>query len=136
MRLAIILLGIGCGVTAARAAETAGGSLPYETWLQTLQTSFTGPVAFSVALLGIISSGATLIFAGNEIGRFVRTILYLVLVMTLLVGSNSLMTKFFNGATIGGEIRASELSLPDGCRPGAPDVRALISSISSERAVA
>lgn len=82
------------------AAETVTGALPYENWLSTLQKSLTGPVAFSVSLIGIVSCGATLIFAGGEIGRFFRTLIYLVMVMTLLVGSNSLMTRFFNGAVI------------------------------------
>lgn len=82
------------------ASETSTGVLPYESWLSTLQKSLTGPVAFSVSLIGIVSCGATLIFAGGEIGRFLRSLIYLVLVMTLLVGSNSLMTRFFNGAVI------------------------------------
>ena len=81
-------------------AETATGVLPYENWLSMLQKSLTGPVAFSVSLIGIVSCGATLIFAGGEIGRFLRSLIYIVLVMTLLVGSNSLMTRFFNGAVI------------------------------------
>ena len=46
----------------ALAADTASGSsvLPYETWLKTIQKSLTGPVAFSVSLIGIVSCGATL----------------------------------------------------------------------------
>lgn len=87
----------------ALASSTGDGVLPYESWLATLQKSLTGPVAFSISLIGIVSCGATLIFAGGEIGRFLRTLIYLVLVMTLLVGSNSLMTRFFNGAVISDE---------------------------------
>ncbi len=85
-----------------QASETGTGVLPYESWLSTLQKSLTGPVAFSVSLIGIVSCGATLIFAGGEIGRFMRSLIYLVLVMTMLVGANSLMLRFFNGASIGG----------------------------------
>lgn len=83
------------------AADTASGSsvLPYETWLKTIQKSLTGPVAFSVSLIGIVSCGATLIFTGGEMGRFMRSIVYLVMVMTLLVGANTLMSSLFNGAT-------------------------------------
>ncbi|GEM_PF-606142 len=86
----------------ALAADTASGSsvLPYETWLKTIQKSLTGPVAFSVSLIGIVSCGATLIFTGGEMGRFMRSIVYLVMVMTLLVGANTLMSSLFNGATI------------------------------------
>lgn len=86
----------------ALAADTASGSsvLPYETWLKTIQKSLTGPVAFSVSLIGIVSCGATLIFTGGEMGRFMRSIVYLVMVMTLLVGANTLMSSLFNGATV------------------------------------
>lgn len=88
-------------IPAAHASSAgAGAALPYEVWLTALQKSATGPIAFTVSLLGIIGSGATLIFTGGEISRFMRSIIYIVLVMTLLLGANSLMTNFFNGASI------------------------------------
>lgn len=52
------------------------------------------------SFIGIVSCGATLILAGDEINKFMRSLIYIVLVMTLLVGANSLMTRFFNGAVI------------------------------------
>ncbi|MBU3845193.1 MAG: TrbC/VirB2 family protein [Candidatus Anaerobiospirillum pullicola] len=84
-------------------ASSAGGTsvLPYEQWLSILQKSLTGPVAFSVSLIGIVTCGATLILGGGEISHFMRTLIYIVLVMTLLVGANALMNNFFNGASIG-----------------------------------
>ncbi len=103
LKTIIILLALFCAMPVL-ASETSTGVLPYESWLSTLQKSLTGPVAFSISLIGIVSCGATLIFAGGEIGRFLRTLIYLVLVMTLLVGANSLMTRFFNGAVIAQEI--------------------------------
>ncbi len=84
----------------ALASQTTTSVLPYESWLRTLQESLSGPAAFSVALIGIFSCGATLIFTGGEIGRFMRSFIYIILVMTMLVGANSLMSNFFNGATI------------------------------------
>lgn len=84
----------------ALASSTGGSMLPYETWLSDFQKSLTGPVAFTVSLIGIVASGITLILAGGEIKGFIRTMVYLVLVMTLLIGANSLMTNFFNGASI------------------------------------
>lgn len=92
----------------AMGAETTTTSLPYESWLRTIQKSLTGPVAFSVSLIGIVSSGATLIFTGGELGRFMRTIIYIVLVMTLLIGANTLMTNLFNGAVIDSETLKSQ----------------------------
>lgn len=75
--------------------------LPYESWLMSFQKSLTGPVAFSVALIGIVASGITLILIGGEINGFIRAMIYMVLVMTFLIGANSLMTNFFHGASIG-----------------------------------
>jgi type IV secretory pathway VirB2 component (pilin) len=86
--------------TIAKASQTQGSSLPYESWLKTLQESLSGPAAFSVALIGIFSCGATLIFTGGEIGRFMRSFIYIILVMTMLIGANSLMSNFFNGAVL------------------------------------
>lgn len=43
--------------TAAYASDTQGGALPYESWLRTLQQSLTGPVAFSVSLIGSKGEG-------------------------------------------------------------------------------
>ena len=48
----------------------------------------------------MVSAGASLIFMGGEMGKFMRTMIYLALVMTLLVGANNLMTSLFNGAVI------------------------------------
>lgn len=70
-------------------------ALPYESWLMSLQASLTGPVAFSISIIGIVSAGATLIFAGGEIKSFMRSIIYIVLVMSLLMGSSTLMSDFF-----------------------------------------
>lgn len=111
---------------AALAADTQGGTLPYESWLRSLQQSLTGPVAFSVALIGIITCGATLIFMGGEIGRFMRSLVYIILVMTMLVGANSLMTSFFNGASIGLSPAQQQALYEEGTAPAgiSPDIAA------------
>ena len=57
-------------------------------------------MAFAISLIGIVVSGITLILGGGEIRGFARTMVYIVLVMTLLIGANSLMSNFFNGAAI------------------------------------
>ena len=115
------------------ASETSTGVLPYESWLATLQKSLTGPVAFSISLIGIVSCGATLIFAGGEIGRFLRTLIYLVLVMTLLVGANSLMTRFFNGAVIAQEYSTQFHEDPVELNPLVKNVRTKSCSQDSRR---
>ena len=61
----------------------------------------TGPVAFTLSLLGIIVAGGVLIF-GGELNAFVRTLVFVVLVMGFLVGAQNMMSSFFGqGALIG-----------------------------------
>lgn len=80
-------------------ASTSGGSLPWETPLQTLETSIKGPVAYGLALLGIVASGGMLIF-GGEISEFTRRIMYIVLVGAVILGAASLLTTLFTTAAL------------------------------------
>jgi type IV secretion system protein VirB2 len=85
----------------AHASATSGGGLPYESWLTNLRSSVTGPVAFTLSIVGIVIAGAVLIF-GGDLNGFFRTLVFLVLVMALLVGAQNMMQNFFGqGATIG-----------------------------------
>ena len=61
----------------------------------------TGPVAFTLSIVGIVAAGGVLIF-GGELNAFVRTLIFIVLVMGLLVGAQNMMSSFFGqGAVIG-----------------------------------
>jgi type IV secretory pathway VirB2 component (pilin) len=91
----------------AQAAVGAGGALPYETWLVNLRNSVTGPVAFTLSIVGIVVAGGILIF-GGELNAFFRTLIFIVLVMALLVGANNIMTNLFQGAIIPGEISQNQ----------------------------
>lgn len=78
-----------------------GGALPYEAWLTKLQSSVTGPVAFSISIIGIVVAGSVMIF-GGDLNSFFRSMIFLVLVMALLVGAQNIMSSFFgHGALIG-----------------------------------
>jgi type IV secretion system protein VirB2 len=84
----------------AFASTTNGTALPYEGWLDSLRTSVTGPVAFTLSIIGIVVAGGVLIF-GGELNGFFRTLIFIVLVMALLVGSQNLMANLFgHGAEI------------------------------------
>lgn len=84
----------------ALAAQANGGNLPYEGWLTNLRNSVTGPVAFTISIIGIVVAGAVLIF-GGELNAFFRSLIFLVLVMGLIVGAQNMMTTFFgSGAEI------------------------------------
>lgn len=84
----------------ANASVGTGGSLPYESWLTNLRNSVTGPVAFTLSLVGIVIAGGVLIF-GGELNAFFRALIFLVLVMALIVGANNMLSTFFGrGAEI------------------------------------
>lgn len=83
------------------ASEGSGGSLPYETWLTSLRTSVTGPVAFALSIIGIVVAGGVLIF-GGDLNGFFRSLIFLTLVMALIIGAQNMMGTFFGrGAEIG-----------------------------------
>ena len=97
--LILMFLGLLLFANNALAAVGAGGALPYETWLVNLRNSVTGPVAFTLSIVGIVVAGGILIF-GGELNAFFRTLIFIVLVMALLVGANNIMTNLFQGAVI------------------------------------
>lgn len=86
----------------AFASVGGGGQLPYESWLVNLRNSVTGPVAFTLSIVGIVAAGGILIF-GGELNAFFRTLIFIVLVMALLIGANNIMTNLFSGAVISSE---------------------------------
>jgi type IV secretory pathway VirB2 component (pilin) len=84
----------------ALASEGGGGQLPYESWLTNLRNSVTGPVAFTLSIVGIVIAGGVLIF-GGDLNGFFRTLFFLVLVMALLIGAQNMMSGLFGqGAEI------------------------------------
>lgn len=72
-------------------AASAGGGLPFDSWLTKIQKSITGPFAFSAAIIGLVAAGATLIF-GGELNGFMRTLIFFVLVLSFLVAAQNTMT--------------------------------------------
>ncbi len=96
----VLLFGVIEPVHAADATAGGGAGLPWEGPLAKLRQSISGPVAFAIALLGIIACGATLIW-GGEVSEFVRRIIYVVMVVCVIVCANSLLTgALFAGAVV------------------------------------
>jgi type IV secretion system protein VirB2 len=97
----LIVACVLCVGSDAYAGTASGGSLPYESWLSSLKSSVTGPVAFTLSIVGIVVAGGVLIF-GGDLNGFFRTMIFIVLVMAFLVGADNMMTTFFgNAAEIG-----------------------------------
>ncbi|PZR94727.1 MAG: conjugal transfer protein TrbC [Stutzerimonas stutzeri] len=83
------------------ALASSGGSLPWESPLQQIQQSITGPVAGFIALAAVAIAGGMLIF-GGELNDFARRLMYVVLVAGILLGATQIVALFGStGASIG-----------------------------------
>jgi type IV secretion system protein VirB2 len=82
-------------------AGSGGGGLPWETPLNKVATSLTGPVALSVSLIALMVAGGTLVF-GGELSEFARRSCVAVLAIAFLVLGAGFMTALFGvgGATV------------------------------------
>ena len=87
-------------------------AMPYEAGLGTFRTSMTGPVPFMISLVGIIGCGAMLVF-GGEISGFLRTMVFIVLVVSIIVQASTIV-RMFGGSWAGeaADSAAVHLSLP------------------------
>jgi len=84
----------------ACAAGAGGGITEWETPLQKVVQSITGPVAFGVSVIGIVVAGAMLVW-GGEINEFARKIIMLVLVIALIVAATNILSTLFGvGAVV------------------------------------
>lgn len=84
---ALVISCLGSGVAQA--------ALPWETPLQNLQTSLTGPVAKSIGVIAMAVSGAMLAF-GGELNEFTKRIMMVVLSLSVML----LASTFISGLGI------------------------------------
>lgn len=88
----------------AHATDTSNSDLPFVTPLKSFTDALTGPVAFGISLVGIIAAGAVLIF-GGEMSGFLRTLVFLVLVIAIIVNAGTLITFIkSDAATVAAQI--------------------------------
>jgi type IV secretion system protein VirB2 len=87
--------------TRAAWAAGAGGGLPWETPLNRVATSLTGPVALSISLIALMVAGGTLVF-GGELSEFARRSCVAILAIAFLVLGAGFMTALFGigGASV------------------------------------
>ncbi|MDR1579793.1 MAG: TrbC/VirB2 family protein, partial [Synergistaceae bacterium] len=77
----------------ALAVTTGSDDMPWEKGLDALTTSITGPVAQAIGLIAIVAAGAALIFGGDMTG-FMRTAVYIVLVLGIIMSAANLLKAF------------------------------------------
>jgi type IV secretion system protein VirB2 len=85
------------GSAGAFAAET-GTNLPWEGPLTTLVTSLTGPVAYAISVVAIVALGATLAFAGGEMGDTMKRLLHVGIAICCCVFAAQVMSSFIGQA--------------------------------------
>ncbi|HAT9718721.1 TPA: conjugal transfer protein TrbC [Legionella pneumophila subsp. pneumophila] len=97
-------------ITDPACASSAGGGLPFDSYLTKIQKSITGPFAFTTAIIGLVGAGAALIF-GGEMNGFLRTLLFIVLVLSFLVAAQNTMTAITGkGAEISKPIHSESVA--------------------------
>jgi type IV secretion system protein VirB2 len=85
----------------AAAASTGGQGLAWESPLQKIQQSLSGPVAFVICIVGIVVAFATVMF-GGELNELARKALYVVAAGAVMVGAVPFASTLFgvSGALI------------------------------------
>lgn len=79
-------------------ATTGGAGIPeLSTSLGKLRDTFTGPIAGAISLIGIVTTGAMLVF-GGELNEFSRRGVFMVLVISIIVGASTLLTGVFGAS--------------------------------------
>lgn len=68
--------------------------LPWEGPLTLVVNSITGPVAFGISVIAVVSAGAMLIF-GGEIAGFLKGVIILALVISLIVLAVNVLSTVF-----------------------------------------
>jgi len=93
------------------AAATESSGTAWDTPLTTLRAAITGPIAYTISILGIVVAGGMLTF-GGELNEFARRMIMLILVIALVM----LAIQFLG--TLWG-VSGAEITPPGATTPGA-----------------
>src|SRR5271157_4029334 len=88
----LLFLALSPSLSLAAGTGGGGGALPWETPLQNVQQSLTGPVAKGIALVAIVGALGTLLFLHAEMNQFTRVIVFVVMGIGTLVGANAFLS--------------------------------------------
>jgi type IV secretion system protein TrbC len=93
-----LMLGFALAAGSGAFAAENGNNLPWEGPLTTLVTSLTGPVAYAISVIAIVALGATLAFAGGEMGETMKRLLHVGIAVCCVVFAAQVMTSFIGQA--------------------------------------
>lgn len=108
----VTLLAVAIVALIPDVALSATSTMPYDSALTNLKNSLTGPVAQAIAVIGIVASGATLIF-GGEISGFLKSVIYLILVCSLLIAGTKFIDVFGSSGSSGTGAEVAQVYVVD-----------------------
>jgi len=94
----LTMAGLALASNALAYASTSTTGLPWETPLQTVQQSLTGPVAAGISVVGIAAGGMALVF-GGELSEFAKRSCYAVIATAVIVGAGTIMSTLFSSSS-------------------------------------
>ena len=94
----LTMAGLALVSNALAFASTSTTGLPWETPLQTVQQSLTGPVAAGISVVGIAAGGMALVF-GGELSEFAKRSCYAVIATAVIVGAGTIMSTLFSSSS-------------------------------------
>jgi type IV secretion system protein VirB2 len=95
--LAVVFMLLGSGMACATGT---GAGLPWESAIKTIADSLSGPVAFSICVLGMFAGGVAIAF-GADLPGWVRTVATITLVAALIgMSGDFLRILGLNAATV------------------------------------
>ena len=93
-RTFLMMAGWALVSSAVSYASSTSTGLPWETPLQTVKQSLTGPVAAGISVVGIAAGGMALVF-GGESSEFAKRSCYAVIATGVIVGAGTIMSTLF-----------------------------------------
>jgi len=94
----LTIAGLALVSSAVSYASSTSTGLPWETPLQTVKQSLTGPVAAGISVVGIAAGGMALVF-GGELSEFAKRACYAVIATGAIVGAGTLMSTLFSSSS-------------------------------------
>ena len=94
----LTMVGLVLVSSAVSYASSTSTGLPWETPLQTVKQSLTGPVAAGISVVGIAAGGMALVF-GGELSEFAKRACYAVIATGAIVGAGTLMSTLFSASS-------------------------------------
>jgi type IV secretory pathway VirB2 component (pilin) len=97
-RTFLMMAGWALVSSAVSYASSTSTGLPWETPLQTVKQSLTGPVAAGISVVGIAAGGMALVF-GGELSEFAKRSCYAVIATAVIVGAGTIMSTLFSSSS-------------------------------------